>query len=322
MKAIIHRAFGAPEEVLALGEVETPIPAPNEVLVKVESAAIAKGAWLTTVGLPYIARPIYGIGTPKVRVAGLELSGVVRAVGAAVTRFSPGDEVFGTSAGALAEFAAVPEDSLASKPAQVTFEQAAAAPVSGLAALQAVRDAAQVKRGEHLLVIGASGSVGAFAVQIAKSFGARVTGVASAANVQRVLALGAERVIDYRREEVGADGTRYDVILDLAGNRPVSALRQALTPTGTLVIVGGTGGNVTMGFGRTVGTIILSPFVKQRLVGFISEPNRADLEILAELMRAGTISPVVRTTFPLAQSAAAVELAGAGAGHGTVVVSI
>ncbi len=322
MRAVIHTAFGQPEAVLAVEELERPTPGPNEVLVQVRSSAVAKGAWLTTVGLPYIARPIYGIRTPKVRVAGLELSGVVRAVGADVTRFAVGDEVFGTHAGALAEFAAVPEDSLAAKPAEVTFAQASAAPVSGLAALQAVRDAAQVKRGQHVLVIGASGSVGAFAVQIAKSLGARVTGVASAANIPRVLALGAERVIDYRREEIGADGTQYDAILDIAGNRPVSTLRRSLTPTGTLVIVGGTGGGLTMGFGRTIGAMMLAPFVKQRIVGFISEPNRSDLQVLAELMRSGAISPVVRTTFPLTEAAAAVELAGAGAGHGTVVVSI
>jgi NADPH:quinone reductase-like Zn-dependent oxidoreductase len=281
---------------------------------------VGKGIWLITYGLPYIARPSYGWRTPKERVAGLAFSGVVETVGAEVDRFAVGDEVFGSHAGALAECIVVPEGAIARKPDSVDFEQAAAAPISGLAALQAVR-AGKVEPGHHVLVIGASGGVGSFAVQVAKASGATVTGVASTRNLDLLRRLGADHVIDYTREEI-PEKPVYDVIIDIAGNRPVTRLRRALVAAGTLVIAGGTGSRLTMGFERTIGGMLLSPFVRQRIVGLISTPNQRDLEALAELMASGKVVPVVQRRFRFEQAADAIELAGSGRGSGTPVVDV
>jgi NADPH:quinone reductase-like Zn-dependent oxidoreductase len=321
MKAIIHEAFGAPSEVLKLDDVEVPTIGPDEVLVQVRATAVAKGDWLIAQGLPYIARPSYGIRTPKVRVAGLEFAGVVDAVGSNVTRFVPGNEVVGWGSEALAEYAAIAQDQLAPKPAAIGFEQAAAIPVSGFAALQAVRDQADVGEGDRVLVIGASGGVGSFAVQIAKALGAEVTGVAGPRNLDLVRRLGADHVIDYTMEEIGDGGRRFDAIIDIAGNRPLSELRRALEPKGTLVIVGGSGGRATMGFGRTVRAALLSPFVGQRLRALISKPNLADLETLTQFVESGKLAPQVDATYPLAEAAAAIDLVGAGRSRGKTVVT-
>jgi NADPH:quinone reductase-like Zn-dependent oxidoreductase len=322
MKAIIHEAFGAPSEVLKLDDIDVPTVGPDEVLVRVGVTAVAKGDWLITRGLPYIARPSYGIRSPKHRVAGLEFSGTVEAVGSAVTRFAPGDEVVGWGNRALAEYVAISPDQLVSKPSGISFETAAALPVSGFAALQAVRDQGEVDQDSRVLVIGASGGVGSLAVQIAKAFGAEVTGVAGTRNLDLVRQLGADHVIDYTTEAIGDGGRRYDVIIDIAGNRPLSELRRVLEPDGTLVIVGGSGGRATMGFGRTIWASLLSPFVRQRLRGLISKPNAADLETLIGFVEAGTLIPRVDATYPLAEAAAAIDFVGEGRSRGKTVVTV
>jgi NADPH:quinone reductase-like Zn-dependent oxidoreductase len=322
MKAIIHEAFGAPSEVLRLDDVDVPTIGPDEVRVRVRATAVAKGDWLITQGLPYIARPSYGIRSPKHRVAGLEFAGVVEAVGSEVTRFVPGDEVVGWGNEALAEYVAVTDEQLVSKPPTIRFEQAAAIPVSGFAALQAVRDQGRVGRGDRVLVIGASGGVGSFAVQIAKALGAEVTGVASTRNLDVVRECGADHVIDYTAEGIGDGGRRFDVIIDIAGNRSLAELRRALEPTGTLVIVGGSGGHTTMGFGRTIRASLLSPFVRQRLRPLLSKPNTADLETLMGFVAAGGLTPRVDVTYPLGEAAAAIELVGTGRSRGKTVVTV
>ncbi len=322
MKAIIHEAFGAPHEVLRLDDIETPAASPHEVLVGVRATGIAKGDWLITHGLPYVARPSYGVRTPKHRIAGLEFAGVVEAVGESVTRFRVGDKVVGWGHEALADFVAIPEGQLAAMPAELGFEAAAALPVAGFAALQAVRDQGGVEPGDEVLVLGASGGVGSFAVQLAKSFGAVVTGVASTRNLDLVRELGADHVIDYTAEAIGDGEHRFDVIIDLAGNRPLAELRRALRPDGTLVIVGGSGGRTTMGFGRTIRAALLSPFVRQDLRPLISTPNLADLETLLEYVTRGALAPHVDATYPLSEAAAAIELVGAGRSRGTTVVTI
>lgn len=322
MQAIVHQAFGAPRRVLVRRDVERPAIEAGQVLVRVRAVSVAKGDWLIARGLPYIARPAYGFLRPKAPIAGLEMAGVVEAVGAEGGDLRPGDAVFGWAEGALAEFAAASPDRLARMPQGLSFEEAAALPVSGTTALQAVRDAAGVQPGQSVLIIGASGAVGSFAVQIAKALGARVTGVASARNLAMVRELGADAVIDYAKESIGDGGRTFDAIVDLAGNRPIAELRAALAPDGTLVIVGGTGGKATMGFGRTIRALLLSPFVRQRLTTTIANANAADLRILAEMAVAGTMRPRIGATFPLAQAAEAIERVGAGEGHGKTVVRV
>jgi NADPH:quinone reductase-like Zn-dependent oxidoreductase len=321
LKAVVQSGFGHASDVLAVEDVERPTIGSSDVLVRVKAVGIAKGNWLITHGLPYIARPGYGLRTPKQRVAGLQFSGVVEQLGEDVGGFTVGDPVFGSGGGALAEFVAVPGDGLVSKPPQVSFEQAATTPISGQTALQAIRDGARAKPGQHVLVVGASGGVGSFAVQIAKAFGAEVTGVAGPRNLTVVRELGADHVLDYTREDPTAGFPAYDVVIDIAGNRPVSRLRRALAPEGTLVIVGGTGGRWTMGFERTIGGMLLSPFVGQRIVGLLSETSRHDLLALARMMDSGEVTPVVQAAFPVARAAEAIEAAGAGRGAGTIVVT-
>jgi NADPH:quinone reductase-like Zn-dependent oxidoreductase len=320
MKAIVQTAFGPATDVLSVAEIEQPVPGPADILVRVRAVGVGKGIWLMTHGLPYIARPSYGWRTPKERIAGLAFSGVVETAGAEVDGFAVGDEVFGSHAGALAECVAVPGSAIARKPDSVDFEQAAAAPISGLAALQAVR-AGKVEPAHQVLVIGASGGVGSFAVQVAKAWGATVTGVASTRNLDLLRRLGADHVIDYTHEGI-PDRPTFDVIIDIAGNRSVSELRRALEPAGTLVIAGGTGSRLTMGFERTIGGMLLSPFVRQRIVGLISTPNQRDLATLAELMASGKVVPVVQRRFPFEQAADAIELVGSGGGNGTPVVAV
>ncbi len=322
MRAIVHREFGEPAEALQVEDVARPRAEGDQVLVGVHSAAVAKGDWLTATGLPYIARPIYGIRRPRHQIAGLELAGTVEEVGDGVTDFAPGDQVLGWGNGTLADYVALPESQLVKKPADLPFPQAAAIPVSGVAALQAVRDAGEVTSGDSVLIIGASGGVGSFAVQIAKALGATVTGVASSRNLELVRALGADRVIDYARERIGAGGERFDVIVDIAGNRSLRELRRALQPRGTLVIVGGSGGRMAMGFGRTVRAQLLSPFVGQRLRGVISRPNADDLGTLTEMAAAGNLTPHVGGVYPLAQAAIAIDLVGRGQSHGKTVIAV
>jgi len=322
MHAIIHEAFGAPRKVLRLQDIARPVAGQGEVLVRTRAAAVAKGDWLIARGLPYIARPGYGLRRPTQAVAGLELAGVVEAVGPGVDTFTVGDEVFGWAKGALADYVAVPAAQLAPKPSGISFEQAAAVPISGFTALQAVRDRGEVGPGSRVLIIGASGGVGSYALQIAKALGAEVTGVASTRNLDLMHELGADHVIDYTRESITDGGRRFDVIIDIAGNRPLAELRRALETRGTLVIVGGSGGKATMGFGRTIRALLLSPFVSQNLRALISNSNHQDLVTLAELTESGQLRPKVGATYPLAAAAEAIELVGAGRSSGKTVVTV
>jgi len=316
----VQSGFGAPADVLALAEVARPTIGPSEVLVRVRAVGIAKGTWLTTLGLPYIARPSYGIRRPKHPVAGHQFAGTVVDPGAGVGGLSVGDAVLGAGHGALAELVAAPVDTIVRMPANLTYAQASAAPVSGLAALQAVRDGAKVESGHRVLVVGASGGVGSFVVQIAKAFGAEVTGVASTRNLALVRDLGASQVLDYTRDDPTAGRPGYDAIIDMAGNRPVARLRKALAPDGALVLVGGSGGRWTMGFQRTIGAMLLAPFVRHRLVGLISTPNQPDLAALADLMASGKVTPLLDASYPLVRAGKAVEAAGKGGARGTPVV--
>jgi NADPH:quinone reductase-like Zn-dependent oxidoreductase len=302
MKAIVQDTYGS-SDVLELREIDRPVPTDNEVLVRVRAAGLHRGDWHVMTGLPYMIRivvPSLGLRKPKVPVRGMDVAGVVEAVGANVTRFQPGDAVFGWCDGSFAEYAVAPEDQLAAKPDTLSFEQAAVVAISGFAALQGLRDVGEVQAGQRVLVIGAAGGVGSFAVQLAKAFGAQVTGVASTSQLELVRSIGADEVIDYTRQDV-TDGTRqFDLILDCAGRRTLSKLRRALTPTGTLVIVGGEGGGRLMGgFFRNLRAPVLSRFVGQRLRMLASKERPQDLQTLRELLETGKVTPVIDRTFPL-----------------------
>lgn len=322
MKAIVQDTYGS-ADVLRLREVDKPVPAADEVLVRVRAAGVARGDWHVMTGLPYPIRAAgYGLRAPKNPVLGMELAGVVEAIGTDVTRFRPGDEVFGIGKGAYAEYARAPERKLAPKPA-LSFEQAAATAVSGSTALQGLRDHGRVAPGQQVLIIGASGGVGTFAVQLAAAFGAAVTGVCSTPKVDLVRSLGAEHVIDYTREDFAAGGRRYDLILDIGGTPSLSRLRRALTPTGTLVIVGGeTGGRWLGGSDRLLRAILLSRFVGQRLTTFVSSENHADLIALTELIEAGKLTPVLDRTYPLPEVPEAIRYLVAGRAAGKVAITV
>jgi NADPH:quinone reductase-like Zn-dependent oxidoreductase len=292
-------------------DIDQPVVKDDAVLVRVHAAAVGKGDWLTVRGLPYVARMRYGLRKPKHPVPGFDLAGRIEAVGSNLTRLQPGDEVFGwRDGGAFAEYASVPEGRLVLKPANLTFEQAAAVPISAFAALQAPRDTGGVRPGQQVAIIGASGGVGSFAVQLAKAFGAVVTGVCSTKSVEMVRSIGADHVIDYTQEDFTRSGQRYDLILEMAGNRSLADLRRALAPTGTLVLVGGSGGRWLMGTGRTLRAVVVSVFVRQRLRSFLSKPRGADLVVLKELIEAGKVMPVIDRTFPLSQTPEAFRYVG------------
>jgi NADPH:quinone reductase-like Zn-dependent oxidoreductase len=294
------------------------------VLVRVHAAGLHRGDWHVMTGLPYLIRmvvPTLGLRRPKVPVLGMDVAGRVEAVGSNVTRFRPGDAVFGWCEGSFAEYACAGEDHFASKPAALTFEQAAVVPISGFAALQALRDVGEVQPGQKVLIIGAAGGVGSFAVQLAKVFGAEVTGVCSTTQVGLVRSIGADDVIDYTREEV-TDGTRHwDLILDAAGHRSLSQLRRALTPRGTLVIIGSEGrGRWLGGFDRSLRAPVLSRFVGQRLRMLSSKPRPDDLRFLRELMEAGKVTPVIDRTYPLGEVPEAIRYLVEGHGGGGKIV--
>ncbi|MGE0134952.1 MAG: NAD(P)-dependent alcohol dehydrogenase [Dehalococcoidia bacterium] len=322
MQAVLQTKYGSADE-LQLATASIPTVGDREVLVRVRASAVDAGVVHLMTGRPYVLRAVYGLRRPKQSIPGLDLAGQVEAVGSAVTRFQPGDDVFGSGAGAYAEYAAVPEDRLAHRPPTVSWEQAAALGTSAVTALQALRDAAAVQPGQHVLVIGASGGVGSFAVQIAVALGARVTAVASTAKLDLVRSLGATQVVDYTREEITARGARFDVILDIAGNRPIRLLRRALAPDGTLVIVGGEGGGTFAGgVDRQLRARILSAFVRQKLGFLISTVRPADLEVLAALARDGRITPAVDRTFPLHESQDAIRHVQSGRARGKVVITV
>jgi NADPH:quinone reductase-like Zn-dependent oxidoreductase len=317
MKAIVQDRYGG-LETLRYTDIDRPVPTDDEVLVRVHAAGLDRGVWHVMAGLPYLIRFVgFGLRRPKVRVRGMDLAGTVEAVGTGVTRFQPGDEVFGWCDGAFAEYAVAPEDHLAAKPATVGFEQAAVVPTSGFAALQALRDVGQLQPGQRVLVIGAAGGVGSFAVQLAKAYGAQVTGVASSSQLELVRAIGADQVIDYTRTDV-TDGTRHwDLIVDTGGHRSLSQLRRALTSKGTLVIVGSEGrGRWLGGFDRNLRALVLSGLVGQRLRMLSSKPGQADLQVLRELLEAGRLTPVIGRTYPLGEVPEAIRQMVEGRGRG------
>jgi len=323
MKAIVQDTYGA-TDVLELRDIDKPEIANDEVLVRVHAAGVDRGVWHVMTGLPYPIRLAgYGLRAPKTPVLGADMAGVVEAVGNDVTRFQPGDEVFGIGEGAFAEYARARESKLAPKPANLTFEQAAVVAISGLTALQGLRDHGKVRPGQKVLIIGASGGVGTYAVQLAKAFGAEVTGVCSTTKVDMVRSLGADHVIDYTREDFAEGEQRYDVILDIGGNASLSRLRRALTPRGTLVIVGGeTGGRWLGGTDRQLRALLLSRFVGQKLGTFISKENHEDMLVLKELIEAGKVTPVIDRTYPLTEAPQAIRYVQEGHARGKVVITV
>lgn len=298
MRAVVRDRYGSADGV-RVAEIERPTPGKGKVLVQVEAAGLDRGAWHLMTGKPYLLRLVFGLRRPRNPVLGADLAGRVVGVGPGVTGFVEGDEVFGIGAGTFAEYAVARADKLALKPAGLGFTEAAVLSISGLTALQALRDAGRIQAGQKVLITGASGGVGSFAVQLAKAFGAEVTGTASTAKLALVQRLGADHVIDYTREDF-ADGTQYDLIIDLAGNPSISRLRRALTKTGTAVIAGGEGGgSVAGGIDRQLRAQLLSPFIGQRLTGLLSQEKAADLEVLKELVEAGKVTPSIDSVVPL-----------------------
>jgi NADPH:quinone reductase-like Zn-dependent oxidoreductase len=323
MRAVTHDTYGAPEHVLGLSEVPRPVVGENQVLVRVRAAGVDMGVWHFTAGMPLVGRLGFGLRAPRSRVRGMDVAGVVEAVGAKVTGFASGDEVYGVGHGTFAEYATAKPRQLAPKPAGLTFEEAAAVPTSASTALRGVRDKGRVGPGQSVLVVGAGGGVGSYAVQLAKAYGARVTGVCGPTKVDLVGSIGADDVIDYTREDFTASGRRWDVILDIAGNRPLARLRQSLAPRGTLVLLGGEqGGRWFGGLERNLGIKLLAPFARQRMSAPIAILRPDDLRALSELIDAGRIRPVVDRTFPLAEAPEAVAYLRAGHARGKVVITV
>ena len=323
MKAIVHHKYGSPD-VLELRDIDKPEIGDDEVLVGVHAAGMDRGVWHVMTGLPYPIRLAgYGLRAPKTAVIGSDVAGVVEAVGKNVTRFQPGDEVFGIGKGSYAEYVCAREDKLAHKPANLTFEQAAVVAISGLTALQGLRDHGRVEPGQKVLVIGASGGVGTYAVQIAKAFGAQITGVCSTTKVDMVRSIGADHVIDYTREDFAGGGQRYDVILDIGGNSSLARLRRALAPRGTLVITGGeTDGRWLGGTDRQLRALVLSPFVGQKLGTFISSENHEDMIVLKERIESGKVTPVIDRNYPLSEVPEAIRYLEEGHATGKVVITV
>jgi len=314
MKAIVQNEYGSPD-VLKLKEVDKPVVKENDVLVGVHAAALNAGDYFSMRGSPWFVRFFVGFPKPKDHILGWDVAGTVEAVGKNVKRFQPGDEVFASCTGALAEYACAAEDKIAMKPTNLTFEQAAAVPTAAITALQGLRDAGKVQPGQRVLINGASGGVGTFAVQIAKSLGAEVTGVCSTRNVDLVRSLGADHVIDYTQEAFTRSGLRYDLILDNVGNRSFSECRRALTPGGTLLPNTG-----HAGMGYVLMAFALSLFVHQQGRPFISTPNAEDLFILKDLIEAGKVTPVIDRTYRLSETPEALGYVGEGHARGKVVV--
>ena len=322
MKAIAYEDYGS-ADVLELREVAQPVVQEDDVLVRVHAASVNPIDWHFMRGTPLLMRAATGLRRPKVRHLGLDLAGRVEAVGKNVTQFRAGDEVFGAGKGTLAEYARASEKSLALKPAEVSFEQTAAVAVAGLTALQGLRDKGHIGAGQSVLINGAAGGVGTFAVQIARSFGADVTGVCSTRNVELVRSLGAGQVIDYTQEDFTRSGRRYDLMLDMVGNHSLAERRRALTPGGTLVLVGGSSENPWLGpLADLLKAVLLSPFVSQRLAPLLTRPSREDLVFLQGLLAAGKVTPVIDRTYPLSEVPEAIAYLEAGHARGKVVISV
>ena len=326
MKAIVRDSYGSPN-VLELTDIDKPEPADDEVLLRVHAASVNPADWHFLRGIPYIARMQFGLRKPKDRVLGCDVAGEVEAVGNNVTMLQPGEEVFGSpfmhGLGAFAEWVCISEDLLAPKPAALSFEQVAAVPLAALTALQGLRDQGRIEPGHKVLIIGASGGVGTFAVQIAKSFDAEVSGVCSTKNLDMVRALGAEHVIDYTKEDFTHSGQKYDLIFQLAGTLSPSECRSALTSNGTLVISSGESEGRWIGpVDRVIKALVLSAFVSQKMVSFTVKPNREDLQLLKQFIEAGTLTPVIDRTYPLAQLPEAIGYLEEGHTRGKVVISV
>ena len=319
MKAITQDRYGS-ADVLETQDIDRPEITDDEVLVRVHAASIHVGDWILMTGSPYVMRFATGLRRPKNRVPGTDVAGTVEAIGRDVQRLRPGDEVFGWCEGAFAEYAAAGEDHFVKKPAHLTFEQAAAVGVSASTALQLLRDDGKVQAGQKVLINGASGGVGTFAVQIAKAFGAEVTGVCSTKNVEMVRSIGADHVIDYTKDDFTEGGPRYDLILDNVGNHSMARTRRALTPMGTLISNGG--GHSDGKLGRTMRTMLVSMFVRQQAKPTVKTQNHDDLVTLKELVEAGKVTPVIGGTYPLSQTAEAIGHVAAGHAQGTLVVTV
>jgi NADPH:quinone reductase-like Zn-dependent oxidoreductase len=327
MKAIIQERYGPPD-VLKLRDIDTPLVKDHEVLVRVRAAAVNQADCYFMTGVPYIMRVVgsgmgFGLRGPKTRVRGRDVAGQVEAVGKDVTRFRPGDEVYGEiETGSFAEYTTVPESMLALKPANLTFEQAAAVPLSANTALQGLRDVGKIQPGQKVLIIGTSGGVGTFAVQIAKAFGAEVTGVCSTSNVELAHSLGADHVIDYTQEDFTQHREKYDLIFQAAGMHSPSECRRALTPTGTLVLSSGQGNRWLGPLGRMARASILSLFVSQNLRVHAASPDKDDLAVLKELIEDGMITPAIDRTYPLSEAAEAIRYVQEGHAHAKVVIIV
>jgi NADPH:quinone reductase-like Zn-dependent oxidoreductase len=323
MKAMVRDAYGPPD-VLQLRDIDIPEIADEEVLVRVHAAGVGRDVWHIMTGLPYPIRLAgYGLRAPNNPVIGSDVAGVVEALGNNVTRFQTSDEVFGIGKGSYAEYVCAREDKLAPKPVNLTFEQAAVLAIMGSTALQALRDHGRVALGQEVLLIGASGGVGTYAVQIAKAFGAHITGVCSTSKVEMVRSIGADRVIDYTREDFAEGDQRYDLILDIGGNSSLARLRRPLAPRGTLVIVGGEGGGRWLGgTDRQIRAMMLSPFVSQKLGTFVNRENHEDLLVLKELIESGKITPVIDRAYPLSEVPEAIRYLEEGHARGKVVITV
>jgi NADPH:quinone reductase-like Zn-dependent oxidoreductase len=319
MQAIVQDRYGS-AEVLEARDIDRPANGDDEVLVRVRAASVHVGDWILMTGVPYVMRLGTGLRKPKNPVPGTDVAGTVEAVGPRVQSLQPGDEVFGWCSGAFAEYARAPEDQLVKKPANLTFEQAAAVGVSASTALQVLRDDAKVQPGQKVLINGASGGVGTFAVQIAKALGAEVTGVCSTKNLELVRSIGADHVIDYTQQDFRDGEERYDVILDNVGDRSMADTRRALTPNGTLLSNGG--GHAAGKLGRTIRGFLVSLVVRQQARPSVKTQNRSDLIALKELVEAGRVTPVIGGTYPLGRTADAISQVAAGHARGTLVIAV
>lgn len=322
MKAIVYYSYGSPE-VLQLGEIEKPTPGDNEVLLRVRAASVNPFDWHFMRGTPYVVRLVAGLKKPKFTGLGADVAGQVESVGKNVTQFKPGDAVFGSCRGAYAEYACASESKLATKPGNVTFEQAASVPIAALTALQGLRDKGQIRPGHKVLINGAAGGVGTFAVQIAKSFGADVTGVCSTRNVDMVRSIGADRVLDYTQQDFTRSATRYDLILDAVGNHSLSSLKRSLNPNGICVGAGGTT-DVWMidALTRSIRALVLSMLGTEKLVGMLAKTSKEDLDVLRDLIETQKIKPIIDRTYTLSEVPEAIRYLEKGHARGKVVITL
>jgi NADPH:quinone reductase-like Zn-dependent oxidoreductase len=323
VKAIVQSMYGS-ADVLELVDIDKPVVGDNDVLLRVHAASLHVGDWHVMTGLPYMLRVVgFGLRKPIIRVRGTDVAGTVEAVGTSVSEFRPGDAVFGTCEGAFAEYARAPEKNLALKPVNLSLQQAAAVPTSAFAALQALRNRGEIQSGHKVLVVGATGGVGVFAVQIAKAYGAHVTGVCSTGKMELVRSLGADEVVDYTAGDFTRTARRYDIVLDTGGNRALGDLRRLLSPGGTLVLIGGEGGNrVLGGTSKWIQALVTAPFVGQKLRPLSTAPNKKDLVLVKDLIEAGKITPVIDRTFALKDVPDAFRYLKKGNGRGKIVITV